>query len=328
MILKIVTYFFIFSVISFSTFASEVNVDLIKGGIPHDAFFDIDMRGKEGFAVGTGGLIYRTEDGGETWLPEVNDNRLALLNVSFSKFGAVAVGQYGLILVRSSGGEWEKVESGTEERLFSVDINNNGYAIAGGSFGTILRSIDGGRSWNSVSPGWQDIFDDPDNRLGGLFEPSIYGVKVSESGRAWVVGELSLIMNSDDKGMTWTVRNAGGSSESGVSPTLSAIDIRKDGVAFAVGQEGTILKSRDYGRSWQALQPFTHQNLLGVKTKLNGLIVAPGMRDIIISTDDGDTWQSVKGLDIQTGWYGAVAIPFSNAGAFVVGNKGNIIKIK
>jgi photosystem II stability/assembly factor-like uncharacterized protein len=233
-----------------------------------------------------------------------------------------------LILVRNSNGEWRKVESGTEERLFSVDINNSGYAIAGGSFGTILRSVDGGRSWEFVSPSWQGIFDDPDNRLGGLFDPSIYGVKVSETGRAWVVGELALVMNSDDKGLNWTVRNAGGSSEDGVSPTLSAIDIRQDGVAFAVGQEGFMLKSNDYGITWETLQPFTHQNLLGVKIKLNGLIVAPGMRDILMSNDDGESWRSVEGLDIQTGWYGSVAIPDSREGAFVVGNSGNIIKLK
>ncbi|WP_373080906.1 WD40/YVTN/BNR-like repeat-containing protein [Zhongshania sp.] len=325
---RIVTCYFIFYGFSFSAIAGSIDTSLVRGGIAHDALFDVDMRGKEGFAVGTAGLIYRTEDGGETWMLESNDNRLALLSVSFSKFGAVAVGQYGLILVRSASGEWQKVESGTEERLFAVDINNSGYAIVGGSFGTILRSMDGGRSWDPVSPSWQDIFDDPDNRLGGLFDPSVYGVKVSETGRAWIVGELSLIMNSDDKGMTWTIKNAGGSSEDGVSPTLSAIDIRKDGVAFAVGQEGAMLKSRDYGNTWEALRPVTHQNLLGVKAKLSGLVVVPGMRDIIMSVDDGDTWKSVEGLDIQTGWYGSVAIPDSKNGAIVVGNNGNIIKIK
>lgn len=327
-IFKIITYFSIFLGLGIPAFAESISVSLVRGGIAHEALFDVDMRGAEGFAVGTGGLIYRTEDSGETWMIESSDDRLALLSVSFSKFGAVAVGQYGVILFRNSSGEWRKVESGTEERLFSVDMNNEGYAIAAGSFGTILRSIDGGRSWESVSPSWEGIFDDPDNRLGGLFDPSIYGVKVSESGRAWVVGELALIMNSDDRGVTWSVKNAGGSSAAGVSPTLSAIDIRWDGVAYAVGQEGTVLKSLDYGGTWEALRPFTHQNLLGVKTKLNGLIVVPGMRDIVMSTDDGGTWRSVEGLDIQTGWYGSVAIPITNAGAFVVGNKGNIIKIE
>jgi len=325
---KIIVYFIVLFGFGLPAFAGSISASLVTGGTAHDALFDVDMRGEVGFAVGAAGLIYRTEDGGETWLRESTDNTLALLSVSFSESATVAVGQYGLIMVRNSNGEWRKVDSGTEERLFSVDINNSGYAIAVGSFGTILRSVDGGRSWESVSPSWQGIFDDPDNRLGGLFDPSIYGVKVSESGRAWVVGELALVMNSEDKGMTWTVKNAGGSSEEGVSSTLSAIDIRKDGYAIAVGQEGFMLKSRDFGNTWATLPSGTHQNLLGVKAKLNGLIVAPGMRDILMSTDDGESWQSVVGLDIQTGWYGSVAIPDSSEGAIVVGNRGNILNIK
>tara|TARA_R110001592_G_scaffold362605_2_gene677308 strand:+ start:13441 stop:14430 length:990 start_codon:yes stop_codon:yes gene_type:complete len=307
--------------------SAPVTASIVVEGTAHDALFDIDIRGDAGFAVGYAGDIYHTVDAGKTWSREHSDNTLALLGVSFSKSSTIAVGQYGLILVRDRDGGWRKVESGTEERLFAVDVNNNGYAIASGSFGTLLRSVDGGNSWESVAPSWAGIFDDPDNRLGSLFDPSLYGVKVSESGRAWVVGELALIINSDDGGMNWTVVNAGGSSEHGVSPTLSAIDMRSDGVAYAVGQEGFMLKSLDFGGSWRKLKSATHQNLLSVKTKRNGLVVVPGMRDILMSTNDGVSWNSVVGLDIQVGWYGSVAIPTSGSGILVAGNNGNIIKV-
>jgi photosystem II stability/assembly factor-like uncharacterized protein len=325
---KIILFFSMLICSSLSAHSASISAIPVVSGTAHEALFDIDIQGKEGFAVGAAGDIYHTVDDGVTWQRERSDNSLALLSVSFSDTSVVAVGQYGVILVRNSEGNWRQVESGTKERLFAVDINNSGYAIVAGSFGTLLRSVDGGNSWQSVAPSWAGIFDDPDNRLGGLFDPSIYGVKVSESGRAWVVGELALIMNSDDQGLTWIVSNAGGSSEDGVSPTLSAIDMRSDGVAYAVGQEGFMLRSRDYGSSWEELRRVTHQNLLSVKTNSNGLIVAPGMRDIIMSTNDGKSWRSVKGLDIQTGWYGSVAIPTAGAGVLVAGNKGNIIKIK
>lgn len=325
---KIIIFLTILVCTSFSVSAGSIKTSFVMSGTAHEALFDIDIRGQKGFAVGGAGDIYHTEDDGQTWQRESNDSSLALLSVSFSKSNTIAVGQYGVILVRDRDGKWRQVESGTKERLFAVDVNNSGYAIAAGSFGTLLRSLDGGNSWESVAPSWAGIFSDPDNRLGGLFDPSIYGVKVSESGRAWVVGELALIMNSDDQGLTWTIVNAGGSSQDGVSPTLSAIDMRSDGVAYAVGQEGFMLRSRDFGGTWEELRPVTHQNLLSVKTKSNGLIIAPGMRDIIMSTNDGESWRSVKGLDIQTGWYGSVAIPSAGAGVLVAGNNGNIIKIE
>jgi photosystem II stability/assembly factor-like uncharacterized protein len=325
---KIIILLLFSSLLSIPGNTSLASASIVVAGTAHDALFDIDIRGEEGFAVGYAGIIYHTLDAGKTWRTEKSDNTLALLGVSFSKSSTIAVGQYGLILVRDGAGEWRQVESGTKERLFSVDVNNDGYAIVAGSFGTLLRSVDGGNTWESVSPSWAGIFDDPDNRLGSLFDPSLYGVKVSETGRAWVVGELALILSSDDQGLEWTVVNAGGSSEHGVSPTLSAIDMRSDGVAFAVGQEGFMLKSRDFGSSWKKLPRATHQNLLSVKTKSNGLVVVPGMRDIIMSANDGESWTSVIGLDIQTGWYGSVAISSSESVILVAGNNGNIIKVE
>ncbi len=326
--IKIIILLTVSAALSCLANSAPITASIVVEGTAHDALFDIDIRGDEGYAVGYAGDIYHTIDSGKTWSSEHNDNTLALLGVSFSKSSTIAVGQYGLIMVRDSAGSWRQVESGTEERLFSVDVNNKGYAIASGSFGTLLRSIDGGNTWESVAPSWAGMFDDPDNRLGSLFDPSLYGVKVSESGRAWVVGELALILNSDDQGQTWIVVNAGGSSEHGVSPTLSAIDMRADGVAYAVGQEGFMLKSLDFGSSWRKLESVTHQNLLSVKTKSSGLVVVPGMRDILMSTNDGESWRSVVGLDIQVGWYGSVAIPSSGAGVLVAGNNGNIIRVE
>tara|TARA_R110001592_G_scaffold362351_1_gene675907 strand:- start:4950 stop:5954 length:1005 start_codon:yes stop_codon:yes gene_type:complete len=312
---------------SSASIAGNVTADLIVGGTAHQALFDIDLNGDVGFAVGSGGRIFRTDDGGRTWLLEANDNSLSLLGVSFSTSGAVAVGQFGAIVLRDSNGSWRTVESGTSERIFNVDINSSGEVVAVGAFGLILRSTDRGETWARVSPDWSEVFYDPDMRLGGFFEPNVYGVKISESGRVWVVGELALVMMSEDSGLTWAAKHAGGSSDEEVSSTLSAIDVRADGTAYAVGQEGYILKSVDQGHTWNTVKAATHQNLLGVTSLSSGLVVAPGMRAILLSFDDGANWTTADGLDVKTGWYGSVAISAENKEAIVVGNNSNIIKI-
>ncbi|CAA0092505.1 Ycf48-like protein [Zhongshania aliphaticivorans] len=308
-------------------FATNTKANLVVGGTPHQALFDIDIEGDKGFAVGSGGQIFRTDDGGKNWILESNDNSLSLLGVSFSASRAIAVGQFGVIVLRENDGTWRKVESGTSERIFNVDINNSGYAVAVGAFGLILRSTDNGLSWARVSPDWSNTFHDPDMRLGGFFEPNLYGVKINESGRSWIVGELALVLASNDSGLTWAVNHAGGSSDVEVSPTLSAIDVRDDGTAFAVGQEGYILKSNDLGDTWNKLSSVTHQNLLGVTSLASGLVVAPGMREILLSFNDGETWTSAEGLDIKTGWYGSAAASEDGSSAIVVGNNANIIEI-
>jgi photosystem II stability/assembly factor-like uncharacterized protein len=307
---------------------AESDAEYIVQGTAHDALFDADLVGDIGYAVGAKGKILRTEDGGATWASDLNPLSLALLSVSFNGERAVAVGQMGTVLIRDSSGEWRPVESGTKERLFSVDINSHGFAVASGSFGTFLRSVDGGETWKKVTQNWGGIFFDPDMRLGGLFEPNLYGAFVSESGEAWVVGELALVLKSSDQGETWSVENAGGSSEAEVSSTLSAINVRDDGVAYAVGQEGFVLKRDADDTPWRELKASSHQNLLGVTSTADGLVVAPGMRTILFSRDDGESWNAVRGLDIQSGWYSAAVISKKHSATFIFGNNANILTIK
>lgn len=309
------------------TIADNISPSLVMGGTPHQALFDVTLNGRNGFAVGASGQIFRTDDGGETWLLEVNDSSLSLLGVSFHGEHAVAVGQLGVIVTRNKEGHWRKVDSGTSERIFNIDMNRKGQAVAVGAFGLILSSDDHGETWKNVSPDWSNKFYDPDMRLGGLFEPNVYGVKINEEGKAWIAGELSLIMVTEDLGENWIVKNAGGSTEDGVSSTLSAIDVRDDGTAFAVGQEGYVLKSLDSGDTWTTIKPVTHQSLLGVSSIGSGLVVAPGMRTVLLSYDDGESWSTVEGLDIGTGWYGSVAISSEPERVYVVGNNSNIIRI-
>jgi photosystem II stability/assembly factor-like uncharacterized protein len=324
---KFFALLFVVILASRSVFAGNVTAEIIVGGTAHQALFDVDLNGDVGFAVGSGGRIFRTEDGGKNWVLEVNDNSLSLLGVSFSNSGAVAVGQFGAVVIRDANGTWRTVESGTSERIFNVDINNSGQAVAVGAFGLILRSTDRGETWARVSPDWSQTFYDPDMRLGGLFEPNVYGVKISEAGRVWAVGELALVIVSENAGLTWSVQHAGGSSDAEVSSTLSAIDVRPDGTAYAVGQEGYILKSVDQGNTWNTVKAATHQNLLGVTSLASGLVIAPGMRTILFSFDDGVNWTSAEGLDVKTGWYGSVAISAEEQQVIVVGNNSNIIKI-
>lgn len=300
----------------------------VVSGIPHEALFAVDFDGATGIAVGAGGEILRTTDGGANWMRETTPSRLALLGVAVRGERAIAVGQMGVVLVRTADGRWNQVESGTEERLFGVDLNAQGVAIAVGAFGALLRSTDGGQSWVNAAPAWAGIFEDTAGRLGDFFEPSMYGVQIADDGRAWVVGELALVLHSDDAGARWQVGHSGRSRVDGVDPTLFGLSMRADGSGVAVGQEGYVLVSSDGGASWRSIERPTHANLLSVHSSADGLVVATGMREMLISRDSGASWTPVRGEDIATGWYSGAARPGDAGAPLVVGNAGRILRLQ
>lgn len=300
--------------------------ELIRVGTPHAALFDVSSYGNRMFAVGAGGQIMRSDNGGADWELEKAPNQAAYLGVSNAGDYAVAVGQMGIIAYRDRQGGWALAESNTQERLFDVAVNASGTGIAVGAFGALLRTTDGGKTWAEAAPQWKGVFRDGNGRLGDFFAPSMYTVQVSDGGHVWVGGELALVMTSDDGGLNWTIRNAGGNDEQGVEPTISAVHVRKDGVGYAVGQEGFVLRTKDSGHTWEALARPTKANLLGVASKKDGTVVMTAMRDMRISRDEGRTFNPVYGNGIETGWFHGV-VPAEGAHAITVGIAGKVLRV-
>ncbi|MGH8516090.1 MAG: WD40/YVTN/BNR-like repeat-containing protein, partial [Panacagrimonas sp.] len=182
--------------------AGKTLLTTLISGIPHAAFFGIDLEGGEGVAVGAGGAIAESKDGGKTWkaVAESPTDR-ALLSVAKKGAHSIAVGQSGVVAIVQDG-KWQTVDAGTKARLLSVDVNSSGLAIVGGQFGNVLKSTDGGKTWAPSAPDWsllalEDHF--------GTGEPTIYSANVSESGQITIAGEFGVIMRSDDGGVTWRV---------------------------------------------------------------------------------------------------------------------------
>lgn len=299
----------------------------ISRGIPHQALFSVAFDGDRGYSVGAGGQILVSNDAGATWTPEESPTRLALLGVAVKGNVAIAVGQMGTIVVKAGDGDWELVEADTQERLFAVDLNAKGVAIAVGGFGTLLRSNDAGAQWSKAAPEWEGMFNDPTGML-GFFEPSMYDVRVTDDGVVTIVGEVSLVLRSEDGGETFTAVNAGGGSDEGIDPSLFAVEILPNGNGFAVGQEGFMLQTNDAGKTWRGMSVQTTSNLLGVSSSPAGEVVIAGMRDALFSVDNGQTWQRINGVDIAIGWYSGTAWPVGAVGPLLVGNAASILQIE
>lgn len=292
--------------------AAETPVELLVSGTAHQALFAMDFDGDRGIAVGAAGEIQTTTDGGKTWTASSVPTELTLLAVHADSTRTIAVGQTGIAFLQSAGGKWEKVDSGTTKRLFGVSSNDGGLAAAVGEFGAILLSRDGGRSWHTLTLDWA-----PFETEGGA-EPHLYGVDVSADGAISIVGEFGLVIRSVDGGRSWSRQNRGTAS-------LFAIQIRDDGVGFAVGQDGYAVKTTDRGLKWTCVDLGSKAILNGVSSTADGKVAISGMREMVVSSDDGVSWQKVSSTEIATIWY--VGVASRDSGVLAAGQAGRIVRV-
>lgn len=299
-----------------------ISVTTLVEGVAHSALHGIDVDNGLGVAVGTAGAILESTDDGAHWAAsKATPTDLSLLAVAVKADHAIAVGQLGVVLVREKG-TWTKVDAGTDARLLAVDVNSSGRAVAGGQFGTLLKSEDGGKTWSSVAPTW-DAIKDPNGV--GTSEPHVYSVVVDELGVITVAGEFGMILRSDDGAASWRVIKPIESR----SPTLNALS-QPSGPgdsSFAVGQSGELLTSSDGGMTWMRCTATTEQSFLGVAASSGGLVVASGMRVMYVSPNAGLSWTRLDQGDFSTDWYQAVRSTSRPNVLLAVGHSGKIVQI-
>ena len=306
---------------SFAAVAQETAVEVLRSGIPHDSLYAIDMTDDRGLAVGNYGLMLETQNGGESWELSAPETKLALFAIATSGENQIVVGQSGTVLTRVGDGDWVTVESGFTQRLLSVAMNTSGITVAVGEFGFIGLSDDAGNSWRSTVVDWEAF-----NEEG--YEPHLYDAVVEEDGSILIVGEFGLVLPSTD----------GGKSFSGVvtgDQSLFDIHMAEDGtsVGYVVGQEGFVGKTMDNGHTWQTVEVPSSSNLLGVWSG-HGEVVITGIRTMLRSSDDGQSFTGSDDVQIVRTWYQGIDSGVSGAdgsfaeqNVYVVGHEGSIARV-
>jgi len=274
--------------------AASSQLAVVRQGIPHDALYAMVINGKDGLAVGAAGKLLETKDGGASWTEGASGTEFGLFGIAVKGDHKIIVGQRGTVLIGGADGKWTPGQSNTENRLLNVGVNAAGLAIAVGEFGTILRSKDGGKTWEQRPVDWTSFRDDG-------YEPHIYSVDVQDNGRILIGAEFAYVITSDDGGETFQLANKGEKS-------IFAMQVLPDGTVYAVGQEGLAMKSTDNGATWAELNTGSNANLFGVWASSQGEVVATGMRALLRSSDGGQSFTASSDLDVVRNWYVPVAM--------------------
>jgi len=113
------------------------------------------MNENTGWIVGEKGYIFKTANGGTTWIAQ-NSNTLAYLYSVYFYNDTIgwAVGFGGVILKTTDGGNnWILQNSPASGTLFSVFFLNDNIGYACGHNGTILKTTNGGLDWTQQVSG-------------------------------------------------------------------------------------------------------------------------------------------------------------------------------
>ncbi len=198
-----------------------------------------------------------------------------------SSAGLVAGGELGKIVISSDQGKnWQvaKVSADRQALITQIVFDKDGKTgMAVGHEGWILRTSDGGLSWQEVA------FDSKDD------EP-LMSVAHLPSG-AWIaVGAFGRAARSDDGGTTWVKLDL---SQAGVEDKhMNRIVGSLDGQQWMiVGERGLVLLSDAQGRQWTPVKPFYNGSFYNAMPLGSGDWLVYGMRgNVFRSTDGGATW--------------------------------------
>ncbi|HRP22506.1 MAG TPA: YCF48-related protein [Thauera sp.] len=187
-------------------------------------------------AVGHDALILRSDDGGESWSEVQRDAEAEepLLGVWLDEGGrGFAVGAYGRFELTVDGGaSWERRELEANEEALHLNaivrVDEDVFVIAGEA-GTLLRSQDGGATWQA---------------LASPYSGSYFGALALPRGAVLVYGMRGHVFRSDDGGETWQ------EVATEVQGSLFGGRVLGDGRVVLVGQNGVVLVSEDEGRSF------------------------------------------------------------------------------
>ncbi|WP_438290243.1 WD40/YVTN/BNR-like repeat-containing protein [Streptomyces sp. HUAS TT7] len=194
---------------------------------------------------------------------------------------------------------WEPKDTKSDARFRGLAAVSRSTAWVAGAKGTVLRTSDGGRSWQNVSPA-------------GAADLEFRDVEAFDGRRAVVLaigeGEASRVYRTEDGGATWSesFRNT---DPKAFYDCLTFFDPRH-GLAVSDPVDGKyrILSTADGGRSWKVLPD------KGMPAALPGeagfaasgqCLVSSGPRDVWLATGGGATGRVLHSSDRGLTWTAA-----------------------
>lgn len=199
-----------------------------------------------GYAVGHGGSVLVTRDGGETWTLSLEGQRAARIILA----AAQAKGD-----ARGIAEAERLVEDGPDKPLLDVLVYDALNARVIGAYGLALSTSDGGETWTS----WLERSVNP----GGLHLNAVR----RNGERIVIAGEQGLVLLSEDGGGSFRPL------ETPYAGSFFTLELPSATEIVVAGLRGNILRSIDGGETWDALESPVEASITASALQADGQLV-------------------------------------------------------
>lgn len=189
-----------------------------------------------------------------------------------------AVGSRGHILLSEDQGQsWGQAEVPTRSGLNAVHFHDRNLGWAVGHDGVIVRTQDGGVTWERVY--WAPEDENP-----------LLDVWFKNARQGFAVGAYGSFFVTSDGGATWTFRPIGEDDFH-----LNQMAAAADGRLYMAAEAGLFYRSDDGGATWVELPTPYHGSFFGVLPLDGDSVLVFGLRGHLFRSDDsGETWTELE----------------------------------
>lgn len=280
----------------------------------HSIFF---VNEKNGWIVGSNGVILKTANGGESWQSSKKITEDNIRDVYFSDaqngwllcerniYGGGGNSPSYLLKTSDGGANWEKINAFSEGRERIVRLffsKDSGYAV--GEAGALWMMTDDKRNWKKIALPVRYLL------LDGKFADDLHGA---------IVGGNGTILLTDDHGLTW---NPAAVADQTAAAKLNSVFFINRQVGWTVGAQGKILFTNNGGKLWRGQNSTVSTNLSDIffiSTAEGWTVGDDGV--ILHTTTAGNVW---KAEEISSN-YKLEKVFFVGEKGFAVGFGGTVL---
>lgn len=203
----------------------------------------------------------------------------------------VVVGERGHVLLSHDDGRtWQQKPAPTRATLTAVCLHDRELGWAVGHDAVILRTRDGGESW-------QRVYHDPEE------ERPFLDVWFRDERRGFVIGAYGFFLVTEDAGDTWVPRQIGIAEEEvvdefyggGFEYHLNHLARSAAGRLFIAAEAGTVYRSDDGGESWATVSSPYDGSFFGSLPLSGDSLLLYGLRGHLYRSDDaGESWTRLE----------------------------------
>jgi photosystem II stability/assembly factor-like uncharacterized protein len=259
---------------------------------------------RRGFAVGSGGLVLRTDDGGATWVPkDLGVGGLDLSSIRCSSGGQLCLLTTGagtqLVRTTDGGDTAGTAVTPSTDPIYAAAFASPTRVAAAGDHGTTVVSDDGGQRFAPIG-----------GRIAGRF------VRLRAGGApdtAYAPGLDGRLAKTIDGGRTWSTGNVP------TTAALTDVSFPSTTNGYALDLDGGLFRTDNAGATWKALGTGSTRRPDALLAPDANSVLVVGPRGIRRSADAGETFDPVASRAVMRRQLHGVATAHAGSAIFAWG---------